>query len=140
VAIVGLWAGGLRIPRRQTLAKKAGMSLHKPQRRIYRNGDSFSRNNLGLPWRFPDWRNVSDEEDSGVYFAGMLACISLSFGGRFICRMGWDRSSRVYFFGFFGGNFALFSLWLPEQYERQFAQRPSHSQLPWPLYRAASIF
>ena len=51
------------------------------------------------------------------YFLGMLICIVLSFGWAFYLPQGLHPFIAVLFFlGFFGGNFAVFSLWLPEQY------------------------
>jgi hypothetical protein len=54
-----------------------------------------------------------------VFFAGMAVTIAASFGWAFYLPPG--RALPVFlgvlfFLGFFGGNFALFSLWLPEQY------------------------
>ncbi|HEX4376791.1 MAG TPA: hypothetical protein VHZ99_06545 [Steroidobacteraceae bacterium] len=52
-----------------------------------------------------------------VYFAGMTLCIRLSFGSAFYLTNGLVPFIVVLFFlGFFGGNLALYSLWLPEQY------------------------
>ena len=51
------------------------------------------------------------------YFVGMATCILLSFGWAFYLPHGLHPFIAVLFFlGFFGGNFAVFSLWLPEQY------------------------
>ena len=53
-----------------------------------------------------------------IYFVGMFVCISLSFGWAFYLENGLKPFiACLFFLGFFGGNFALFSLWLPEQYE-----------------------
>jgi MFS family permease len=52
-----------------------------------------------------------------LYFAGMAICIYLSFGWAFYRADGLSTFIVVLFFlGFFGGNFAVYSLWLPEQY------------------------
>src|SRR5260370_19905764 len=52
-----------------------------------------------------------------TYFTGMAFCIWLSFGWAFYLPNGLTPFIAVLFFlGFFGGNFAMFSLWLPEQY------------------------
>ena len=52
-----------------------------------------------------------------LYFLGMGLCILLSFGYAFYLAEGLKPFITVLFFlGFFGGNFAVFSLWLPEQY------------------------
>jgi MFS family permease len=53
----------------------------------------------------------------GLYFVGMAACIWLSFGWAFYRPEGLGVFiGSLFFLGIFGGNFALYSLWLPEQY------------------------
>ncbi|MGZ5927215.1 MAG: MFS transporter, partial [Rhizomicrobium sp.] len=52
-----------------------------------------------------------------IYFIGMAAAILLAFGWAFYLRDGLTAFIAVLFFlGLAGGNFAIFSLWLPEQY------------------------
>jgi len=52
------------------------------------------------------------------YFIGMAICILLSFGWAFYLPQGLKPFiTALFFLGFFGGNFAMFSLWLPEQYD-----------------------
>jgi MFS family permease len=52
-----------------------------------------------------------------TYFLGMAICILLGFGWAFYVPYGLRPFIIVLvFLGFFGGNFAIFSLWLPEQY------------------------
>jgi len=52
------------------------------------------------------------------YFLGMAICIVMSLAGRTPFPMDYAYSSVCCFsWGFFGGSFAIFSLWLPEQYE-----------------------
>jgi MFS family permease len=54
----------------------------------------------------------------GLYFLGMAATILLSFGWAFYLPHGLPTFITILFFlGFFGGNFTIFSLWLPEQYD-----------------------
>ena len=51
---------------------------------------------------------------NAVYFAGMAVTIALSFGWAFYLPNGLAPFIAILFvLGFFGGNFALFSLWLP---------------------------
>ena len=53
-----------------------------------------------------------------VYFAGMAVTIAVSFGGACCLENGLvPFIANLFVLGFFGGNFALFSLWLPEQFE-----------------------
>jgi len=52
------------------------------------------------------------------YFAGMLVTIPLAFGWAFYLPNGLVPFMTILFFmGLAGGNFAVFSLWLPEQYD-----------------------
>jgi MFS family permease len=52
-----------------------------------------------------------------IYFVGMAVMIALGFGWAFYLPHGLATFVAILFFlGFFGGNFAVFSLWLPEQY------------------------
>ena len=69
-------------------------------------------------WRFPHWPNaLAASEPWRFYFLGMAACILLSYGWAFYLPQGLHPFIALLFFlGFFGGNFAVFSLWLPEQY------------------------
>jgi len=53
-----------------------------------------------------------------IYFAGMAVSIVGSFGWAFYLPHGLGPFiAWLFVLGFFGGNFALFSLWLPEQFE-----------------------
>jgi MFS family permease len=52
-----------------------------------------------------------------IYFLGMFVAIGASFGWAFYLDHGlWTFVATLFVLGFFGGNFAVFSLWLPEQY------------------------
>ncbi len=54
---------------------------------------------------------------AGAVFSGMALCIWLSFGWAFYVPDGlYLFIGSLFFLGFFGGNFAMYSLWLPEQY------------------------
>src|ERR1019366_8054325 len=53
-----------------------------------------------------------------IYFLGMAICIALSFGWAFYLPNGLvPFIAALFFLGFAGGNFTVFSLWLPEQYD-----------------------
>ena len=53
-----------------------------------------------------------------MYFAGMMVTIPLAFGWAFYLERGLVPFIALLFvMGFAGGNFAVFSLWLPEQYD-----------------------
>ena len=58
--------------------------------------------------------------------------IALSFGWAFYLPHGLAPFIALFFvLGFFGGNFALFSLWLPEQFETRVARRRLRSARLW---------
>lgn len=119
-AICGLWAGAVYAPTAIiSLAKKAGLA-QAPAVRVSSLGMGLL--SLGtilgcivvpvLAERIGRKRTLS------IYFAGMAICILLSFGWAFYLAQGLKPFITVLFFlGFFGGNFAVFSLWLPEQYD-----------------------
>jgi MFS family permease len=120
VAIIGLWAGAVYEPTAIiTLARKAGMSPTQASRMASVGTAILSLGTIlgclaapGLAER------LGRRKALAVYFAGMLACIALSFGWAFYLENGLKLFiGCLFFLGFFGGNFALFSLWLPEQYE-----------------------
>jgi MFS family permease len=118
-AICGLWAGAVYAPTAITyLATRAGMM--KPDA-VRTSSFGMGLLSLGtilgclavppLAERFGRKRTLT------FYFVGMAACILLSFGWAFYLPNGLHPFIAVLFFlGFFGGNFAVFTLWLPEQY------------------------
>jgi MFS family permease len=70
---------------------------------------------LALP---PLAERIGRRKTLAVYFAGMAASIIGSFGWAFYLPNGLAPFiAWLFALGFFGGNFALFSLWLPEQFE-----------------------
>jgi len=118
-AICGLWAGAVYAPTAIiALAKKAGM-LQPEAVRVA----SFGMGLLSLGTILgclavpPLAERIGRKRTLAIYFAGMAACILLSFGWAFYLPQGLRPFITVLFLlGFFGGNFAVFSLWLPEQY------------------------
>jgi MFS family permease len=120
VAIIGLWAGSVYEPTAIiTLAKKAGMSLAQASKAASVGTVILSIGTILGCLAAPILaERVGRKKALGVYFAGMCACILLSFGWAFYLENGLRTFiGTLFFLGFFGGNFALFSLWLPEQYE-----------------------
>jgi MFS family permease len=118
-AICGLWAAAVYAPTAIiNLAKRAGMLQPQAVRTSSLGMGLLSLGTiLGclavpvLAERFGRKRTLA------FYFLGMAICIVLSFGWAFYLPQGLHPFIAVLFFlGFFGGNFAVFSLWLPEQY------------------------
>ncbi|SAK39966.1 MFS transporter [Caballeronia calidae] len=120
VAIIGLWAGAVYEPSAVIqLATKAGMDKAEAARMASIATGLLSIGTivgcLALP---PMAEKIGRRKTLAVYFAGMAASIALAFGWAFYLPNGLvPFIALLVVLGFFGGNFALFSLWLPEQFE-----------------------
>ncbi len=118
-AICGLWAGAVYAPTAIiNLAKRAGMVQAEAVRTASLGMGLLSLGTilgcLAVPLLA---ERIGRKRTLAFYFLGMLICIVLSFGWAFYLPQGLNPFIAVLFFlGFFGGNFAVFSLWLPEQY------------------------
>jgi len=119
-AICGLWAGAVYAPTGIiALAKKAGMLQPQAVKMASFGMGLLSLGTilgcLALP---PLAERFGRRLTLAFYFVGMATCILLSFGWAFYLPQGLKPFITVLFLlGFFGGNFAMFSLWLPEQYD-----------------------
>jgi len=119
VAIIGLWAGAVYEPSAVTqLAIKAGMSKPDAARTAsLATGVLAIGTILGCLSLPPLAEKIGRRKTLAFYFIGMAAAIAASFGWAFHLEQGlWPFVGLLFVLGFFGGNFALFSLWLPEQY------------------------
>ena len=119
VAIIGLWAGAVYEPSAIiTLAKKQGMDAVGAVRTASLGTGLLSIGTiLGCLVLPPLAEYFGRRKTLALFFVGMACCIWLSFGWAFYLPNGLVPFIEVLFFlGFFGGNFAMFSLWLPEQY------------------------
>jgi MFS family permease len=118
-AICGLWAAAVYAPTAIiSLAKREGLLQPQAVRM-----SSFGMGLLSLGTILgclavpPLAERIGRKRTLAFYFLGMAICILLSFGWAFYLPRGLNPFIAVLFFlGFFGGNFAIFSLWLPEQY------------------------
>jgi MFS family permease len=118
-AICGLWAAAVYAPTAIiALAKRAGMLQAQAVRMSSLGMGLLSVGTiLGCLAVPPLAERIGRKRTLALYFLGMAICISLSFGWAFYLPQGLHPFITVLFFlGFFGGNFAIFSLWLPEQY------------------------
>ena len=119
VSIVGLWAGAVYEPTAIiTLAKKSGMDPAQAVRMASIGTALLSIGTilgcLVAPVACEKWGRRTS---LALFFVGMALCVWLSFGWAFYLTDGLMTFIVVLFFlGFFGGNFAIYSLWLPEQY------------------------
>ena len=120
VAIIGLWAGAVYEPSAVIqLAVKAGMSPIDAGKTASLAGGILSLGTilgcLVLPL-IAD--SIGRRKTLGIYFAGMAVSIAASFGWAFYLTNGLVPFIALLFvLGFFGGNFTIFTLWLPEQFE-----------------------
>ncbi|WP_233868008.1 MFS transporter [Paraburkholderia adhaesiva] len=119
IAIIGLWAGAVYEPSAVIqLATKAGASKADAMRTASIATGLLSIGTilgcLALP---PMAERIGRKWTLAIYFAGMAVSIAASFGWAFYLENGLVPFMALLFvLGFFGGNFALFSLWLPEQF------------------------
>jgi MFS family permease len=119
VSIIGLWAAVVYEPSAiVTLAKKAGYAAKQATQLASFGTGLLSIGTilgcLAVPVLAERWGRRATH---GLYFAGMAVCIVLSFGWAFYVKDGLTIFIiSLFFVGFFGGNFAMYNLWLPEQY------------------------
>ncbi|HVJ54683.1 MAG TPA: MFS transporter [Aliidongia sp.] len=121
VAIIGLWAGAVYEPTAIIgLAKAQGMAQPDAAKMASYGTGLLSIGTIlgclalpGLAERF------GRKSTLAFYFCGMIVSIVASFGWAFYLPAGTALPvfmAILFFLGFFGGNFAIFTLWLPEQY------------------------
>jgi MFS family permease len=119
VSIVGLWAGAVYEPTAIViLAKQAGLdAAHASRMASLGTGLLSIGTILGCLAAPPLSEMLGRRGALAVFFAGMAVCVWLSFGWAFYIPGGLPVFIGLLFpLGFFGGNFAIYSLWLPEQY------------------------
>jgi MFS family permease len=119
VSIVGLWAGSVYVPASVTqIAIREGYSAAQAARLASYGTMLLSIGTilgcLMLPTMAEAWgRRLT----LGVYFAIMFLSISIGFGYVFYLdrALGWFLVG-LFVLGVGGANFAMYTLWLPEQY------------------------
>lgn len=124
VAIVGLWAGAVYEPTAIIfLAKREGMSAAAAARTASWGTALLSVGTilgcLALPILA---ERLGRRTTLAIYFGSMLITIALAFGWAFYLPVGQALPifiALLFFLGFAGGNFAMFSLWLPELFGTQ---------------------
>jgi MFS family permease len=120
VAIIGLWAGAVYEPTAIVqLAQRAGLIGAQVVKMTSIGTGVLSIGTILGCIALPICaERIGRKKTLALYFAGMAATIPLAFGWAFYLPNGLALFIAVLFFmGFAGGNFAVFSLWLPEQYE-----------------------
>jgi MFS family permease len=121
IAIIGLWAGAVYEPTAVIkLATGTGMAMKDAQRMAsYATGLLSVGTILGCLVLPGIADRVGRRWTMAGFFAGMCITIFASFGWAYYLPPQTALPvflGVLFLLGFFGGNFALFSLWLPEQY------------------------
>ncbi|HEX9461554.1 MAG TPA: MFS transporter [Alphaproteobacteria bacterium] len=119
ISIVGLWAGAVYEPTAIIfLARQAGMAPPAAAKMAsYGTGLLSIGTILGciaVPWLA---ERFGRRPTLALYYVGMMVTIALAFGWAFYLPTGSALPTFIvvlFFLGLFGGNFAIFSLWLPE--------------------------
>jgi MFS family permease len=119
VSIIGLWAAAVYEPSAiVVLAKKAGYTALQATRLASWGTGLLSVGTVLGCLAAPKLAEAFGRRRAmALYFIGMAVCIWVSFGWAFYVPDGLALFiGSLFFLGIFGGNFALYSLWLPEQY------------------------
>ena len=120
IAIIGLWAGAVYEPSAVSLlAKQAGMDAAGAAQTVSIATAVLSIGTiLGCIVLPMIAEAIGRKKTLALYFAIMLVTIPIAFGWAFYRKNGLiPFIVSLFFLGIGGGNFAVFSLWLPEQYE-----------------------
>ena len=123
VSIIGLWAGSVYVPAAITqVAARDGFSAAQGARLASYGTMLLSVGTilgcLALP---PIAESLGRRAGLAIYFLVMLMFIPTAFGYVFYLREGalpWFMGC-LFFLGVGGASFAMYSLWLPEQYRTQ---------------------
>jgi MFS family permease len=122
IAIIGLWAGTVYEPTAiLTLAKEAGFSPAQGTKLASLGTAILSIGTiLGCLLAPVLAERFGRKKTLAGYFAAMAMAILLAFGWAFYLKNGLAPFiAALFFLGLAGGNFAIYSLWLPEQYSTQ---------------------
>jgi len=119
ISIIGLWAGAVYEPTAIIfVTRAAGMDLPSAAKMVsYGTGLLSIGTILGCiaaPWLA---ERVGRRPTLALYYLGMMVAIATAFGWAFYLPVGTALPTFMailFFLGLFGGNFAIFSLWLPE--------------------------
>ena len=120
IAIIGLWAGAVFEPTAITiLAGHEGINSVGAARLASLGTAFLSVGTILGCLAMPILAERFGRKPAlSIYFAGMAFSIALTFGWAFYLPHGLRVFiGMLFLLGFFGGNFAIFSLWIPEQYE-----------------------
>jgi MFS family permease len=120
VSIVGLWAGSVYVPASVTqIAVREGHTTMAAVRLASYATMLLSAGTIAGCLALPPLADaIGRRLTLGLYFAVMFLCISIGFGYVFYLAtdaLPWFLVC-LFFLGVGGANFAMYTLWLPEQY------------------------
>jgi MFS family permease len=123
ISIVGLWAGAVYVPASVTfLASSAHLSVSEGARLAsYATMILSVGTILGCLAVPVIAERIGRRATLAIYFSLMLVFISLGFGYAFYLKEGaltWFMVC-LFFLGIGGANFAIYTLWVPEQYRTE---------------------
>jgi MFS family permease len=124
VSICGLWAGTVYVPAAVTTLTEAGWHSAAEVARLASCatmlvGFATILGCLAMPWLA---ERTGRRGALAVYFALMMIFVALTFGKIFYlgaAALPWFFVC-LFFLGFGGANFAVYTLWLPEQYPTEY--------------------
>ena len=123
--MVGLWAGSAYVPSSITyLATREGFTAAAGRApRLVGHHAALRRHHPGLPRWFPSLAaRIGRRGTLAFFFVLMFVCIALGFG--YTSSTSADDAlpwfmTCLFFLGIGGANFAVYTLWLPEQYRTE---------------------
>ena len=124
VAVIGLWAGAVYEPTAIiTLAKAQGMDQPSAVRMASYGTALLSVGTIVGCLLLPVLAEaIGRRKTLAIYFVGMMVTIAAAFGWAFYQPAGVALPAFLvilFFLGMAGGNFAVFSLWLPELFHTE---------------------
>ncbi len=123
ISMVGLWAGSAYVPSSVTfLAGREGFSPAATARiASYATMILSAGTILGCLFLPVIAERLGRRRSLGIYFLLMFACIAIGFGYLFYLPTGALPRFLIclFFLGIGGANFAVYTLWLPEQYRTE---------------------
>ncbi len=123
ISMVGLWAGSAYVPSSVTfLAGREGFSPAATARiASYATMILSAGTILGCLFLPVIAERLGRRRSLGIYFLLMFVCIAIGFGYLFYLPTGALPRFLIclFFLGIGGANFAVYTLWLPEQYRTE---------------------
>jgi MFS family permease len=119
VSIVGLWAGSIYVPTAVTqIAIREGYTAAEAARMASNGSMVLSISTIVGCLLAPGLAELLGRRKAmALYFTAMGAAVAVAFGSVFYMPMALiPFFVLICFLGFGGANFALYTLWLPEQY------------------------